>query len=73
MLDPLNIFPCQLGTWLESKSHLSLSPREARAGREPERGATLIKVPPLPGPLLPEREERERPPRDRRTKGESSA
>jgi len=39
---------------------LSLSPREERAGREPERGAFPIKAPPLPGPLLPEREEREK-------------
>jgi len=40
-------------------SNLSLSPREERAGREPERGAIRAKAPPLPGPLLPRREERE--------------
>jgi len=45
---------------LDATSNLSLSPREERAGREPERGATPIKVPPLPDPLLPQREEREK-------------
>src|SRR6266436_285997 len=45
-------------------SNLSLLPREERAGREPERGAIPVIAPPLPGPLLPRREERERLPRN---------
>ena len=35
------------------KGAFSLSPREARAGRELERGASQKGVPPLPNPLLP--------------------
>jgi hypothetical protein len=44
----------------EATRNLSLSSREERAGREPERGAFLINAPPLPSPLLPQREEREK-------------
>jgi hypothetical protein len=39
---------------------LFLSPRENRAGREPERGAIQLNVLPLPIPLLHFAEEREK-------------
>jgi len=39
---------------------LSLSTREERAGRDPERGAIKPNAPPLPGPLLHCVEEREK-------------
>jgi hypothetical protein len=38
---------------LRLRCTLSLSPREERAGREPERGAIQKVIPPLPNPLLP--------------------
>jgi len=37
----------------------SLSPREERVGREPERGVVKSQAPPLPAPLLHFAEERE--------------
>ncbi len=39
---------------------LTLSPREERTGREPERGEIETNVPPLPNPLLHSAEEREK-------------
>jgi hypothetical protein len=45
---------------LMTMSALSLSPREERAGREPERGAIQPNAPPLPAPLLHCVEEREK-------------
>jgi hypothetical protein len=46
---------------LTTMSALSLSPREARAGREPKREVRWQNyAPPLPGPLLRYAEEREK-------------
>ena len=45
---------------LTTMSVFSLSPREERVGREPERGAILSNVPPLPAPLLHCVDEREK-------------
>jgi hypothetical protein len=45
---------------LTTMSALPLSPREERAGREPERGAIPPNAPPLPAPLLRCAEEREK-------------
>src|SRR6266550_7666130 len=44
---------CSLPINRNLRCDLSLSPREARAGREPERGGSQGRIPPLPNPLLP--------------------
>lgn len=43
-----------------TRRDVSLSPREERAGREPERGAAVTNAPPLPAPLLRSAEAREK-------------